>query len=102
MDNPSLSLDKLLLLPIRLAAIAHLDRAGGTAPLTEIRAVVGKPSHALMCMHNRVLEGAAYIEQQKYFEGRVPRTRLVLAARGRDAFHRHRAALAYLTEEEVA
>jgi DNA-binding MarR family transcriptional regulator len=97
MDRPlEPSFDKLLMQRIRLEAMSYLARSGGTAPLTEIRAAAGRPSHALMFVHSRQLERAGYITQEKHFVGRLARTTWHLTSKGRAAFEGHKAALAAL------
>jgi DNA-binding MarR family transcriptional regulator len=84
--------DKVLHQPIRLSTVAHLVRCGGSAPFTDISALVGIPNGQLS-MHNRVLETEGYIELQKSFVDRRPQTVLVLTPKGRRAFANHKAAL---------
>jgi DNA-binding MarR family transcriptional regulator len=99
MDREKPQFDKLLHQPYRLSAIAHLVRSGGEAPLTEIRAAVGRPSTALLCAHTRLLEAAGYVEARV---SRQHRTTLVLTALGRRAFASHSAALAAMTAPREA
>jgi DNA-binding MarR family transcriptional regulator len=84
--------DKVLQQPIRLSTVAHLMRSGGSAPFTEISALIGIPNGKLS-IHNRILEAEGYVELQKSFVDRRPQTLLVLTPKGRRAFANHKAML---------
>jgi DNA-binding HxlR family transcriptional regulator len=95
-------LDKALFQPTRLAVVAHLVACGGETSFAQIRAALGKLSHALLWSHGQVLERAGYIEVRKHIEGRQVQTTVVLTDLGRRAFADHRAALTAITMEDVA
>lgn len=76
--------DALFANRIRTGILAWLsDR--GEGDFTEVAGVMGLANNTLSS-HLRRLEDAGYIDLQRGFLGRKPRTRIVMTARGRTAW----------------
>jgi DNA-binding MarR family transcriptional regulator len=69
---------------VRLGIMAHLVRAE-VADFNELKTVLGT-TQGNLSMHLRKLEDARYVEIEKGYLGRRPRTRVRLTAKGRKAF----------------
>jgi DNA-binding MarR family transcriptional regulator len=83
--------DPVLLSPARLGVVAAL-LARGSAPFPELKGLLGLTQGNLGA-HLRVLEEAGYVEVEKGYDGRRPRTTCRLTAAGRRALERHVARL---------
>jgi DNA-binding MarR family transcriptional regulator len=59
-----------------------------------------RTDHGNMATHVSALEGAGYVDVQKDFIGKKPRTRIALTAAGRKAFAAHVSYLRNLLENE--
>ncbi|MFC4534589.1 winged helix-turn-helix domain-containing protein [Sphaerisporangium dianthi] len=77
--------------PVRFSIVAFLSR-NQKSEFGKIRDAVGI-SAAVLSKHMTSLEAAGYIEIQKGYVGKRPRTWLSMTAQGLDAFERHTAAL---------
>lgn len=79
--------DPLVSNRIRAGVLAFLsDR--GAADFTELAATLELANNTLSS-HLQRLEAAAYVELRRGFLGRKPRTRVVLTAKGRQAWLAH-------------
>lgn len=79
--------DALFANRIRAGVLAWLsDR--GSGDFTELAGAMELANNTLSS-HLRRLEDAGYIDLQRGFLGRKPRTRVVMTARGRDAWLTH-------------
>lgn len=79
--------DLLISNRVRAGVLAFLsDR--GVADFTELAATLELANNTLSS-HLQRLEAAAYIELRRGFLGRKPRTRVVLTAKGRQAWLAH-------------
>ncbi len=72
---------------VRLSVMAYLSGAGA-ADFLELKAKVGGTDGNLS-VHLRKLEDAGYVDVEKKFENRKPRTICRLSARGREAWIRY-------------
>jgi DNA-binding HxlR family transcriptional regulator len=77
---------------VRLAVMAYLSGAG-SADFNELKAKIGGTDGNLS-VHLRKLEDAGYVEVEKTFRNRKPRTICHLTAAGRNAW------IAYITRLE--
>ncbi len=77
---------------VRLAVMAYLSGAG-SADFNELKAKIGGTDGNLS-VHLRKLEDAGYVEVEKTFQNRKPRTICHLTAPGRNAW------IAYITRLE--
>jgi DNA-binding MarR family transcriptional regulator len=86
--------DELIHQPLRLRIMAVLNSMPARAPLefTQLRASV-QATDGNLGAHLGTLERAGYVEIQKDFVGKRPRTRVTISPAGRIAFARH---VAYL------
>jgi DNA-binding MarR family transcriptional regulator len=80
-------LDRLIHEPLRLAILVELA-SRGTLTFNELKDAL-ETSDGNLSLHARKLEAAGYIVCTKSFEGRVPRTRFRMTARGRRALERY-------------
>ncbi len=80
-------MDELLLSKVRLAVVAHL-LAAEWVPFSDLAAVV-ETTHGNLGSHLARLVAAGYLQEDKSFVGRRPRSRYRLTAAGRRAFLRH-------------
>lgn len=90
-ESAGTGLDRLIHEPARLALVATLyvvDSADFTYLATRTHLTDGNLSS-----HLSKLEQAGYVDVEKGFEGRRPRTTYTLTRAGREAFHRYRANL---------
>jgi len=81
---------------VRLGVMAHLVRVE-IADFNELKSVL-KATQGNLSMHLRKLEEAGYVEIEKGYLGRRPRTRVRLTVKGRKAFATYLDALAQLLE----
>lgn len=86
--------DELIHQPLRLRIMAVLNSLPARAPLdfTQLRSSV-QATDGNLGAHLSTLERAGYVEIQKDFAGKRPRTRVRISPAGRVAFARH---VAYL------
>ncbi len=86
MDGP----DEIIHQSLRLRIMATLNALpdGELIDFTRLRAVLGATDGNLGA-HLTTLENAGYVEIQKDFAARKPRTRVMIQAKGRRAFRRH-------------
>jgi DNA-binding MarR family transcriptional regulator len=86
MDAP----DEVIHQSMRLRIAAALNVLGAREKLEfgQLKAMLDA-SDGNLATHLGVLEKAAYIEIEKDFVGKKPRTRVALTARGRKAFRAH-------------
>jgi DNA-binding MarR family transcriptional regulator len=86
--------DEIIHQPLRLRIMAVLNSVPSREPLdfTQLRASVNATDGNLGA-HLSTLERAGYVEIQKDFVGKRPRTRVCVSPSGRIAFARH---IAYL------
>ncbi|MFI0420969.1 winged helix-turn-helix domain-containing protein [Spongiactinospora sp. 9N601] len=89
--HPRLELDAVIHPPIRFSVLAILSRSR-TLEFGKMRDAVAVSAGALS-KHMKSLELAGYIQVQKGYVGRRPRTWLAITQPGLDAFERHAAAL---------
>ena len=80
-------MDRLIHERLRLAILGELA-SRGTLTFSELKDALGATDGNLS-LHARKLEAAGYIVCTKSFEGRVPRTRFRMTARGRRALERY-------------
>lgn len=95
---PPDELDELIHERVRLGIMSALA-AGGGMSFTELRDLL-KVTDGNLSVHARVLEKAGYLEIEKSFVDRRPRTSLKLSAKGRDAFRRYVARLEELVKKQ--
>jgi DNA-binding MarR family transcriptional regulator len=69
---------------LRLGVMAHLARVEA-ADFNELKAMLNA-TQGNLSVHLRKLEEAGYVEIEKGYLGRKPRTRVRLTQKGRDAF----------------
>ena len=83
-------MNELINQPTRLKIMATLNSLPGTAKLefTELRKLLGVTDGNLGT-HLITLENAGYVEIEKTFVGKKPRTRASLTRAGRRAFETH-------------
>lgn len=86
--------DEVIHQPLRLRIMAVLNSMAARQPLefTQLRASV-QATDGNLGAHLATLERAGYVEIQKDFVGKRPRTRVTISPAGRIAFARH---VAYL------
>ena len=84
---------------LRITAALNVLRKGEALEFGEIKKMLGI-TDGNMATHLSALEGAGYVEVQKDFIGRKPRTRIALTAAGRKAFAAHVSYLRNLLETE--
>ena len=82
---------------MRLGIMAHLVRAE-VADFNELKGVL-KATQGNLSMHLRKLEEAGYVEIEKGYLGRKPRTRVRLTVKGRKAFTAYLDALEQLVSQ---
>jgi DNA-binding MarR family transcriptional regulator len=82
--------DALIHQPLRLKIMAALYASREREPIefTRLRALVGATDGNLGS-HLTTLEGAGYLQLDKDFANRKPRTRIAITARGERAFRKH-------------
>jgi DNA-binding MarR family transcriptional regulator len=92
--QPGEGADEIIHQPLRLRIMAVLNSLPAREPLdfTQLRASVNATDGNLGA-HLSTLERAGYVEIQKDFVGKRPRTRVCISRAGRSAFARH---VAYL------
>jgi DNA-binding MarR family transcriptional regulator len=73
---------------LRITAALNTLRKGDALEFSEIKKMLGV-TDGNMATHITALEGAGYVEVQKDFVGKKPRTRIALTAAGRKAFAAH-------------
>jgi len=79
---------------VRLKVMSALHAAGEALEFTRLKAIVNATDGNLGS-HLNTLEGAGYIQVEKDFVGKKPRTRVTITPAGRQAFARH---VAYLRD----
>lgn len=82
---------------LRITAALNALRKGEALEFSEIKKMLGV-TDGNMATHIGVLESAGYVDVQKDFVGKKPRTRIALTAVGRKAFAAHVAYLRDLLE----
>jgi len=92
-------LDSIIHQPVRLRIMASLCSMGehGQVDFAYLRDLLGVTDGNLGA-HLQKLEEASYVEVQKTFAGRKPRTLIRATLRGRSAFEEHVAALRSVLE----
>ena len=82
--------DEIIHQPTRLKIMATLAalRGGARLEFTELRTLLAVTDGNLGA-HLGTLEGAGYVDIEKTFVGRKPRTRVALTRAGRRAFENH-------------
>jgi len=83
----SLELDRLIHERMRLAIVSALA-VNESLSFIELRDLIGATDGNLS-VHARKLEEGGYVDCQKSFEGRVPRTDYRLTGKGREALERY-------------
>ena len=83
----SIALDRLIHERMRLAIVSALA-VNESLSFIELRDLIGATDGNLS-VHARKLEEGGYVDCQKSFEGRVPRTDYRLTRQGRDALERY-------------
>jgi DNA-binding transcriptional ArsR family regulator len=83
----SLELDRLIHERMRLAIVSALA-VNESLSFIELRDLIGATDGNLS-VHARKLEEGGYVDCQKSFEGRVPRTDYRLTRQGREALERY-------------
>jgi DNA-binding MarR family transcriptional regulator len=91
MADPVAGLDETFHAPARLGIMTMLLQEGAT-DFPSLKRTLGLTDGNLGA-HIRVLEGAGYVEVEKKFEGRKPRTICRVTPTGRRAFARYLDAL---------
>ena len=76
-------LDRLIHEPVRLGIVSALA-VNETLTFNQLKGLL-KTTDGNLSVHARKLEEGQYVECEKYFEGRVPRTEYRLKAAGRRA-----------------
>jgi DNA-binding MarR family transcriptional regulator len=84
---------------LRITAALHALRKGEALDFSELKKMLAV-TDGNMATHITALEGAGYVEVQKDFIGKKPRTRIALTAAGRKAFAAHVSYLRNLLETE--
>ncbi|HEX6513535.1 MAG TPA: transcriptional regulator [Chloroflexota bacterium] len=88
LSRPALArLDRIIHERMRLAIVSALA-ANESLTFNDLKQLLGMTDGNLS-VHASKLEDAGYIESDKQFEGRVPRTTYRLTAEGRKALHRY-------------
>ena len=85
--TPAADLDRLIHERIRLGIVSALA-ANESLSFNDLKRLLGTTDGNLS-VHARKLEEAKYIECEKYFEGRLPKTVYRLTAAGRNALERY-------------
>ena len=80
-------LDRVIHERVRLGILSALA-ANASMTFSELKALL-EVSDGNLSVHARKLEDAGYVECQKSFENRLPRTEYHLTAAGREAFERY-------------
>jgi DNA-binding transcriptional ArsR family regulator len=80
-------LDRVIHDPTRLAILSALA-ASETLSFTDLKSITGTTDGNLS-VHARRLEDAGYVQYEKTFAGRTPRTKYRLTAAGRRAFEKY-------------
>ncbi len=78
--------DKLLHTPVRLGLVSVLRK--GPLTFTELKAALAATDGNLS-IHARKLEAAGYVECEKSFSGRIPKTRYRVTRKGRAALAKY-------------
>lgn len=91
------AIDEVIHGRVRLGVMAHLARAEA-ADFNELKTVLSV-TQGNLSMHLRKLEKAGYVEIEKGYLGRKPRTRVRLTGRGRQAFAAYLDAILRLVEQ---
>jgi len=81
------AIDEVIHGRIRLGVMAYLSSAGA-ADFNELKARL-QATDGNLSVHLRKLEDAGYVEVEKTFVGRKPRTSVTLSDKGRAAFVRY-------------
>jgi DNA-binding MarR family transcriptional regulator len=84
---------------LRITAALNALRKGEALEFGEIKKMLGI-TDGNMATHLAALEGVGYVDVQKDFVGKKPRTRVALTAAGRKAFAAHVSYLRNLLEAE--
>jgi DNA-binding MarR family transcriptional regulator len=84
---------------LRIASALNALRKGETLDFVELKKLLDATDGNL-ATHLAALEGAGYVELQKEFVGKKPRTRVALTSAGRKAFAAHVSYLRSLLEME--
>jgi DNA-binding MarR family transcriptional regulator len=84
---------------LRITAALNALRKGEALEFSELKKML-EVTDGNMATHISALEGAGYVEVQKDFVGKKPRTRISLTATGRKAFAAHVSYLRELLETE--
>ncbi|HLT96059.1 MAG TPA: transcriptional regulator [Acidimicrobiia bacterium] len=93
--HPRHRLDELIHTPVRLSIMAALA-AAESIDFRRLRDLV-EVSDSLLSKHLTVLEDAGYVDVQKGYEGKRPRTWLSLSERGRSAYDDYLRVLSSIT-----
>jgi DNA-binding MarR family transcriptional regulator len=95
--------DEIIHQSLRLRIMATLNALpqGELIDFTRLRGVLGATDGNLGA-HLTTLETAGYVEIQKDFAAKKPRTRVMILPQGRGAFRRHVGYLKALLEESTA
>ena len=80
-------LDRVIHERVRLGILSALA-ANATMTFSELKALL-EITDGNLSVHARKLEDAGYVECQKSFENRLPRTEYRLTASGREAFEKY-------------
>lgn len=86
-DSKDADADRLIYEKIRLGILSALSVVPSLS-FTELRALL-RTSDGNLSTHARKLEAAGYIECEKTFDKRVPRSTYRMSAKGRRVFARH-------------
>ena len=95
-DHPSLGLDDVVHQRVRLGILAVLAEAP-KADFGELRSIL-KLTDGNLSRHLTVLEDAGYVNQEKMFEGKRPKTWVSITKAGKKAFDDEVAALRALLD----
>lgn len=93
--HPRHQLDELIHTPVRLSMMAALA-AADSIDFRQLRDLV-EVSDSLLSKHIGTLEEAGYLEVEKGYQGKRPRTWLSLSEAGRRAYEEYTAVLASIT-----
>jgi DNA-binding MarR family transcriptional regulator len=91
------ALDEVIHGRVRLGVMAHLVRAEA-ADFNELKSVLNV-TQGNLSVHLRKLEEAGYVEIEKGYLGRRPRTRVGLTVKGRQAFAAYLDALEQMVKQ---
>ena len=86
--------DEIIHQTVRLKVMSALNAAGEALEFTRLKAIVNATDGNLGS-HLNTLESAGYVQVEKDFVGKKPRTRVTITKAGRKAFARH---VAYLRD----